>query len=89
MFWFVTFVIGTVYNLVIGDVSDDSWANWWLFYILVFAVVGIITIVWFLWGGFRDMFTMLKMLSTIKRNELDDGTVAEHHNIADEITVKD
>ena len=89
MFWFVTFVIGTVYNLAIGDVSDDSWANWWLFYILVFAVVGIITIVWFLWGGFRDMFAMLKMLSTIKRNELDDGTVVEHHNIADETTAND
>lgn len=83
MFWFVTFVIGTVYNLR-NDVSEDVWAKWWQFKLMVVGSVAFITIVWFLWGGILDVVELFKSLSVIRRNVLDDGRVVSHHNLIDE-----
>lgn len=74
-FWFLTFIIGTVWALTSG-IPENLWAHWWRFTIILGVSVGIITIFWFLWGGFRDLAAMLKTLRTTIRDSSDDGSVA-------------
>jgi SSS family solute:Na+ symporter len=83
MFLFTTFVLGTVYSLVVKPFSDEAWINWWLFLCIFMGVTGVATTVWFLWGGFRDLKAMFRDLRSAERNELDDGTVVDHQSLAD------
>ena len=69
--------------MTIRIASDDAWAKYWLFYILLSGIVGIITTIWFLWGGLKDLADLYRMLSSIKRDELDDGSVEKHRNLED------
>lgn len=82
IFWFSIFIIGTFYNLVIGRTSDDMWAKYWLFYVCLSAFVGVVTTVWFLWGGIHDLCHFYKALRTVKRDDLDDGSVLDPHNLS-------
>ena len=79
------FVIGNIYNLCF-EVSDDSWGKFWFFYICVILVVAAATTIWFLWGGIYDMKNLYRRLRDLKRDDLDDGMVVGHHNVADEGT---
>ena len=74
LFWFTTFLIGSVWAML-GHITDPQWAHWWLFTIMLSATVGFITIVWFLWGGVRDLREMLSILKGEKIDPNDDGTV--------------
>ncbi len=74
MFWFVTFIGGTLYGLNF-ETSDAAWAKWWVFRLGVWLSVGTITVVWFLWCGFRDLKEMIRHLRTLKEDEKDDGSV--------------
>lgn len=85
-FWFFAFTIGTTYHFIFGS-TNDGWAKWWLFQIGLSAAAAIITIIWFICGGTRDIIYLYKTLAKIKRNDLDNGRVVKHHNIADEVTV--
>ena len=81
----VWFIIFNIINLV-TEVSVDAWAKWWWFRIWIEGLVMCVsTTIWFIWGGFKDLFDMFRTLRTIKRNELDDGTVQDHHNVGDEV----
>ena len=83
-FWFITFVIGTIYCVLVKPFSDETWIKWWLFSCVVFGVTGVIATIWFLWGGFRDLKYLFSDLRTATRDESDDGTVMENHNLDDE-----
>lgn len=85
--WFMVFVIGSTYNLVI-DVPDSSWATFWVWRIGITLVIGIITTIWFLIGGLHDVRDMFHTLSTVKRNTLDDGMVVHHHNLGEQAADK-
>lgn len=74
MFWFITFLIGTIWSLAFG-IPNEIWSNWWAFTVVLGIVVGTITVVWFLWGGMHDLRDLLHILSTTKRDLSDDGTV--------------
>ncbi|OHB54853.1 MAG: hypothetical protein A2Y12_05420 [Planctomycetes bacterium GWF2_42_9] len=81
---FAMFVIGTLYNFVF-DVKTESWARFWQRFTWLGFALSIIVTVWFTIGGLMDMKKMFKALRIRKRNELDDGTVVDHHNL-DEVT---
>ena len=83
MFWFGSFVIGTIAYLI-WPWSDDGWAKWWLFKLILTGVLAVITTIWYLWGGTLDLVDLFKRLKTAKRDHRDDGSVRAHHNLADE-----
>jgi len=62
--------------------------GWWFFTCVVFGVTGVIATIWFLWGGFRDLKYLFDDLRNAVRDERDDGTVIDHHNLADEPTTE-
>ncbi|MEM7624155.1 MAG: sodium:solute symporter [Planctomycetota bacterium] len=74
----VGFVVLTTLYLLGWMRSDDSWIVWWTLKTIVAGTLGTVCVVWFLIGGFRDMRLMFRQLDTIKRDEVDDGTVTEH-----------
>lgn len=82
-FWFFAAIIGSSMHLIVG-ISDDGWANWWLFAIIIMVSVGLVTFIWFFIGGVIDVKNVFKTLSTIERLDTDDGRVADDHNLADE-----
>ncbi len=81
--WLAIFIFGTVYNIIF-DVSDDAWSTYWYWYIVVSIVLGTFITIWFLIGGFSNIKEMFARLKVMERNELDDGMVINHHNLADE-----
>jgi SSS family solute:Na+ symporter len=74
--WFAIFVVGTIYNLT-HDVEDAIWAAFWRRYFYIQVAYTIFVIVWFTIGGFRDIGVMLRKLRVMRRDEADDGMVAE------------
>lgn len=61
LFWWLVFVIGTVWNLV-TDVPESSWATFWQWNVGVSVALGAFVTVWFLIGGMRDFRRMLRDL---------------------------
>ncbi|MCD4831345.1 MAG: hypothetical protein K8R02_05980 [Anaerohalosphaeraceae bacterium] len=88
LMWVGIFIVGTIYNLIF-DVSTESWEKFWYFYIILSLVVGIVITIWFFIGGMHDIKDMFRTLREAKRNDLDDGMVIGHHNLADETKVAD
>lgn len=82
--WTLTFVIGTIYNLTIRELTTDEWRFWWTLMLGIQAVVSLVSAVWFTIGGFWDCSYLFKKLANLEVNELDDGTVHGHHSAADE-----
>ena len=82
--WFGVFVVGTTYGLLFG-LSDQWWGSFWKWYIYVSLALGIVTTIWFIVGGMFDVTDIIKLLTTIKRNPLDDGRVVGHQNLADKV----
>ncbi|HBG26672.1 MAG: hypothetical protein A2Y10_18440 [Planctomycetes bacterium GWF2_41_51] len=81
--WITIFIAGTIYNFVV-DVKTQSWIVFWRYYTLLTLVLSIITTLWFTVGGLIDLKKMFNLLKTIKRNESDDGTVINHHNVGED-----
>ncbi len=77
--WGVIFFVVTIYNLIF-DVEIESWAKFWHFYVWLALILGIVTIVWFTVGGLFNLKEMLQRLTTMNRDNQDDGTVAENNN---------
>jgi len=72
--WTLVFIFGTIYNLT-HDVSDDAWMKFWKIYVAIHVVVAVIVIFWFIIGGARDIKRMVKRLTTMDRDESDDGFI--------------
>jgi hypothetical protein len=54
---------------------DAWWANWWLFNLSLTVVAGTLMTLWFLIGGIKDIKALFRSLTTIRRDDHDDGTV--------------
>ena len=82
-FYFVYTVVFTVGSFIF-DYDIKTWRNiqairlWQI--VVLFAPVAI----WLTIGGIRDMISFFQHLAKAQRNELDDGSVVNHHNVADE-----
>ncbi|MCP4644260.1 MAG: sodium:solute symporter [bacterium] len=81
--WSGVFIIGTIYNLLY-DVPVESWAQYWRFYVTLCLILGTCTTAWFVVGGLRDIKEMFRLLRERVQNDADDGTVVDHHSLADD-----
>jgi SSS family solute:Na+ symporter len=81
VFWFIVFVVGSIWNLM-APWPLSVWSAFWhvtsIGLPICFAVV---TAVWFTWGGLRDMRALFRNLREQRVNHLDDGTVVGHQNL--------
>ncbi len=84
MFWFLVFLVGTVWNIH-TPWSIGAWSSFWhVTCILLPICFAVITAVWFTWGGLRDIRSLFRRLREEKVNVFDDGTVVNHHNLDEE-----
>ena len=74
--WFLTFLIGTIYNLN-KTVVDDSWIAFWKIYMWINIVVAILVTIWFTYNGFNDLKGMLKELKRKKIDIKDNGFISD------------
>lgn len=75
MFWWLIFVVVTVWNLV-SPWPLSWWSLYWKYYAVIIPLaIGMITTVWFIWGGILDLRHLFKNLKVYKPDDEDDGTV--------------
>ena len=67
-----------------GYMNSSRWLMWWRICLLISLTIALIGAVWVTIGGFIDLRRMYQKLSTLTRNELDDGRVSGDHSLADE-----
>jgi SSS family solute:Na+ symporter len=67
-----------------GYMNSSRWLMWWRICLLISLAIALIGAVWVTIGGFIDLRRMYQKLSTLPRNELDDGRVSGDHSLADE-----
>jgi len=77
-------IIFTVLNLVRNKLSDDWWFEYWYHWTWIIFALCVLFTIWFTIGGFFDIKALYRHLRTHKANVLDDGRVAEHHNLGEE-----
>ncbi len=83
-FWFVVVAVGSIWNLI-APWPDSWWLNYWRVQALMLPIVfSAITAVWFTIGGVHDLIVFFRRLKALKRDERDDGTVINHHNLDEE-----
>ncbi len=83
MFWFVVFVVMTLWYLI-RPWPLQVWSTYWhINQVVVPLLVGIAITIWFTWGALRDLRRLFVSLRTVRRNALDDGTVVGHHNLGE------
>ena len=84
MLWKVVALGIVIWTIVVGRLS----AKWWFDYSMITGVwltliIGCIVTVWFLFGVTRDLKALVVTLRKAKRNDADDGTVRNHHNVGE------
>ena len=73
-----------VWYLFVQRLSDEWWFNWMLWTaIWIPLVIAVITSIWFTIGTTVDITRLLKTLRLAARNDKDDGTVRNHHNLGE------
>jgi len=85
MLWQVVSVVILLWVIAFGRLS----ANWWFNYRMIVGVgvalvLSVPTTIWFTVGVTHDLIDLLKTLRSSRRSDADDGTVRDHHNLADE-----
>ena len=75
MFWWIVFIVVTIWNLL-SPWPLSWWAAYWHYYAVIIPLaIGVVTTVWFLWGGITDLHELYIDLKTYKSDATDDGTV--------------
>jgi len=78
-FWFLIFIVGTIYHFAFGT-SEQFWLTYWKYYIPISLILAVIMVVWMSIGGLLDVRKMFRRLRTIKRDAHDDGWVDSEEN---------
>ncbi|RKY08691.1 MAG: sodium:solute symporter [Planctomycetota bacterium] len=78
----IVFVVGTLYALIFG-ISSGAWLGFWYYYTMGMFCFGAACAIWFAIGGTRDTFRLFRDIEKNKRNDLDDGMVVGHKDLAD------
>lgn len=82
LFLFMIFVVGTIVSLNYDhNISEDSWAKFWLISVIVYIVLGVFTVIWLSIGGTIDARNMFRMLKSAKRDDRDMGMVIGHRSL--------
>jgi SSS family solute:Na+ symporter len=74
--WTGVFIIGTIYNLT-HPVTDSTWMVYWKYYIYIYIIASAVVVIWFSIGGVIDLKKMFTRLSTMERDDQDDGFLGE------------
>jgi SSS family solute:Na+ symporter len=74
MFFFLGFVVITIWNLV-TPWPERWWWNWQCVSLYLGIVLAAPTTIWFTWGGTRDLLRLFRRLKSVARDEHDNGTV--------------
>jgi SSS family solute:Na+ symporter len=74
LLWAVIFVVGTI-AAKLFDLGDIEWSRFWRVYVWMGVILGTITTVWLTIGGLLDIKRLFARLSTLVRDETDDGEV--------------
>ncbi len=82
LLWFFFFVVVTIVNGFI-DLSQQWWSTFWRFSIYNTMLVGTIVTIWLLTGGIKDLMYLFRTLSTLQRDQYDDGMVLDGQNLED------
>ena len=77
--WSLTFIVGTIYNLSIRQLSSEEWKFWWFLMLSIQGIVSLITAIWFTVGGAYDTKFLFEKLSITKINKEDDGMVLKEN----------
>ena len=80
MFWFMVFVVVTIWNLPPWGLWQPWPVEWWQRYwfwagVILPIVLGTFTSIWFTWGGVRDLRRLFARLRVMHADASDDGTV--------------
>lgn len=76
MFWFLVFVVVSIWCLI-KPWPESTWAAYWrISAIWLPLFIGVVTTVWFTIGCSRDMYTFFKRLGSETVDVHDDGTVS-------------
>jgi SSS family solute:Na+ symporter len=73
--WSLTFIIGTIYNLTLRELSSEEWKFWWALMLGIQGIVSVGSAIWFAIGGAGDTLYLFRKLAHIEVDERDDGTV--------------
>lgn len=85
MLWFGVFVVGTIWNLI-APWPVSVWSHFWFVVGIGIPVVfALLTAIWFTWGGIRDIRLFFRRLGEERVNDLDNGMVGDHYNLADAV----
>jgi SSS family solute:Na+ symporter len=83
MIWLAVFVIGTIWNLI-SPWPLQVWSTFWFIVGIGIPIFfALVTAVWFSWGGVKDIRLFFRRLREERIDARDDGTVVNHHNLAD------
>ncbi|MEI9997769.1 MAG: sodium:proline symporter [Verrucomicrobiota bacterium] len=81
MTFFLIMIVGTTWNLL-APWPLAVWSEFWHVVAIGYPVVlAVITSIWFTWGSVGDSLKLFHQLRTAKINPLDNGAVADHHNL--------
>ena len=81
--WLSWTVFGSITYFLVG-IPDGFWLPFWRFWFMTLFTGAVLVTGLLLWGGAIDLKFLFHQLKTMKRNDLDDGMVVDHHNITDE-----
>jgi solute:Na+ symporter, SSS family len=70
----IAFFVVLAYKLIFG-ISVAAWISFWHFYVWMILFLAIGTTIWFTWGGVIDLKKMFQRLSTLQRDENDNGSI--------------
>jgi len=74
--WAVLFVVGT-FGARIFELDEGLWAKFWHFYVWMGIALGAVTTIWLTVGGIADLRNLFRRLSTMTRDNTDDGEIVE------------
>ena len=73
--WTLVFIAGTIMGLS-RDLADSAWLTYWKYYVIIYGVVSAFVVIWFTIGGVIDLKAMFRQLTTMTRDDTDDGYIA-------------
>lgn len=73
--WSLTFIIGTIYNLTLRELTSEEWTFWWAIMLGIQAIVSVGSAIWFTIGGAGDTLYLFRKLAHFETDASDDGTV--------------
>ena len=78
-FWFVSFVLISLWNLF-QPWTNRLWWQWVVLQLVVFIILSPVTPIWFTWGALRDLRRMLLVFRRRAVDVRDNGQVIDHRN---------